>query len=234
MLNFDFEINFQVGRTGEKNIENLTKKHFVIKQDPVSGINHFELVIGEDLKPSKKEAGVIPFMENTFGFNPGKYFLTYLGKLHPQNDWLFGRPDRRWRSGTFNLRENPVFWYEKKAKLGIHTVNNALAVISSEVLQIRRITNGQVRPSVKNFPIQVKQGEKTFYQENIPQSAREKIYELMKILQILMEKDESDAMYEEILNRLPVKFHQNYHKLAQYGVIFLLLSQVTKIFSIEP
>ena len=128
------------------------------KIDDESGIYYWKQMIGDPDKNHRsddqnvaEEGGIIPFQENEHGFNPGLFLETYFGKLHPENKWLFGRPDRRWKSKNFQLRLNPEYWYEKNQKIGKNKIGEALPDISV-LLNIPRLTNGQTRPTcVRNL-----------------------------------------------------------------------------------
>ena len=63
---------------------------------------------------------------STDGFNPRLFFHLYMGKLHPDAQYLFSREQREKKG--FNLKSNPTVWYEKN-KLGINEVSKATPLL---------------------------------------------------------------------------------------------------------
>ena len=66
--------------------------------------------MGEETKNHKDDnedlelCGVIPFLNDEFGFNPGRFFELYLNLLNPENDFLFQRP-RNSPTDSFNIHD---------------------------------------------------------------------------------------------------------------------------------
>ena len=59
--------------------------------------------------------------------------------------------------------------------------------------------------------------------ESLTDHEMERIYKILGTLLNLMELDRNDPTFEENLNVLPEKFCEDYHYLAMYGAIFIVI-----------
>ena len=61
----------------------------------------------------------------------------------------------------------------------------------------------------------------------VPQSVMEKIFELLIVLTKLMQIDETDPSYQQLLNQLPSSYRENYNKLVLAGAMFVFIYYVS-------
>ena len=69
---------------------------------------------------------------------------------------------------------------------------------------------------------------KTDHRPPIQKDHLKKLYELLSILQNLMELNENDEMFEATLMKLPIEWQTKYHYLVMYGAIMILVFQFTR------
>ena len=60
----------------------------------------------------------------------------------------------------------------------------------------------------------------------VPEQSLKAIYKFLSILSDLMVLDDSYEEFKRNLDKIPEDYRQTYHYLAQYGAIFIILSQV--------
>ena len=126
----------------------MTPSHVALIEDEEDASKYYKKVLGEESKNHKfdsedlENGGRIMFETNVYGFNPRLFFHLYMGKLHPDAQYLFSREQREKKG--FNLKSNPTVWYEKN-KLGINEVSKATPLLC-EVLGIEDYKNNQLRP----------------------------------------------------------------------------------------
>ena len=63
--------------------------------------------------------------------------------------------------------------------------------------------------------------------EPIPDHVLEGIFKLLSILSKLMEIDETNPSYEQLLSQLPSSYRENYSKLVLHGALFVFIYYVS-------
>lgn len=102
-------------------IDKLTKGHFEKKYDDENGW-YFEQIKLQLLKNHRKDSenleqgGVIPFVTNEHGLNPGLYLEMSLKHLNPINDYFFQRPcdGRKFGNQLHKSKSDEVYYINKK------------------------------------------------------------------------------------------------------------------------
>lgn len=81
----------------------------------------------------------------------------------------------------------------------------------------------------KSFLVKLKGHGKgdTNHHEEIPTASLAAIYELLQVLSDLMVMDENDSGFRSRIVKIPKEHRESYHYLAQYGFLFIVLTQVT-------
>lgn len=104
-------------------IDKLTKQHFAKKIDEENG-PHFEQIKLQRLKNHKNDSeileqgGVIPFIVNEHGLNPGRYLELALAHLNPENNYFFQRPCEGKKFAKKIHKSKPDEAYYTKQKVG--------------------------------------------------------------------------------------------------------------------
>lgn len=134
-------------RRGNEGLDMLTKNHFEKSHYPKGGYDFWRKVMGEESKNHKQDSenldssGIIPCVENEFGFNPGKMLGLYMQFLNPDNPYLFQRPRRP--SKEFNIDEEDKCLFEP-SKVGKNLVAEMMKKMCS-VLGLPTFTNHCIR-----------------------------------------------------------------------------------------
>jgi hypothetical protein len=89
--------------------------------------------------------GIITFVTNEAGLNPGRFLELYIKKLNLKNENLFQRPNRP--AKKFSLHDPKTTTYYEDRKVGQHFVGDMMPKLSTAV-GVPRITNCQIRPTV--------------------------------------------------------------------------------------
>ena len=94
-----FIIQSHFARRGREGIDQLNIADLEVFEHPKAG-RFWRKVVGEASKNHKSDSedlrggGIILFMKNRFGFNPGQFLQDYIVKLDPKCPFLFPRPLR--------------------------------------------------------------------------------------------------------------------------------------------
>ena len=133
----------------------MTPSHVALIKNEETGEKYYKKIIGERTKNHQfdsedlENGGRIMFETNIYGFNPRYFFHLYMGKLHPDAQYLFCREQREKKG--FNLKSNPKVWFEKN-KLGINEVSKATKTLCDALGIEGDYKNNQLRPlSVNNM-----------------------------------------------------------------------------------
>ena len=65
----------------------------------------------------------------------------------------------------------------------------------------------------------------------VPDSVMEKVFKLLIVLTKLMQIDDTDPTYQQLLNQLPLPYRRNYNKLVLSGALFVIVYYVSAIFT---
>jgi hypothetical protein len=133
---------------GREGIDLLEKCHFKKVSDPTTGIEYYEKATAQRTKNHQtdgenlKLAGIIPFIRNKAGLNPGRFLELYVSKLNPVNPHLFQRPRRPGKA--FSLHDPTTTMYYEVSKVGENTVAEMMPKLSAAV-NVPRIINNSIR-----------------------------------------------------------------------------------------
>jgi hypothetical protein len=144
-----FLIGIHGARRGREGIHAIEIDDFLKVTDD-NGFQYWSKVKGRISKNHQTDTenleigGIIPFVTNEAGLNPGRFLELYIGSLSPYNIQLFQRPRRP--AKKFSLHDPKTTTYYEKSKVGINVVGKMMPKLSVAV-GVPRFTNNTIRPS---------------------------------------------------------------------------------------
>jgi hypothetical protein len=144
-----FLLGLNGARRGREGIHAIEIEDFLKVTDD-NGFQYWVKVKGRISKNHQTDTenldigGIISFLPNEAGLNPGRFLELYIQTLNPYNEHLFQRP-RRPAKG-FSLHDPTTTTYYEVKKVGINTVADMMPKLSIAA-GVPRITNNAIRPT---------------------------------------------------------------------------------------
>ena len=120
----------------------LRIEQFEKKYDNELDLSYYEFIPDKKPKNTRFDSGIIPFLENKYGCNPGLTFETYLSLLSPDTDLLFQSPKKM--SKRFVLSDPDILVFHDPVPVGVNNLSRFTTILCT-ALDLETYTNKSVK-----------------------------------------------------------------------------------------